>query len=153
MADQVLANYISRALTSSILKFKASFENKKNGNKHLKTLKTNTRNLLKFVYITINPYRPIPFLQYKQKLTWNDFQELKWPSKNITEENIKSGSAKFILTYKASSEESNKQIKLDIYIYAFFNKKIAGNHQILATINGFTINKVILIFVPITEQN
>jgi hypothetical protein len=124
MADQVLANYISRALTSAILKFKASFENKKEWQQ---TFKNAENQYQKPIEVRIHYNKSLStdtiFCNTNKKLTWNDFQELKWPSKNITEENIKSGSAKFILTYKASSEESNKQIKLDIYIYAFFNKK------------------------------
>mgnify|MGYP003582395972 FL=1 len=115
-ADEVLANYITRALTSGIEKFKTSYELRKDWHQDYTGAKSENEKPIK-TNISYNKINNTDSLACNSnyKLTWNDFQISKKESTDM-------GSARFILTYKVASEENNKQLKLDIYVNAFMNK-------------------------------
>ncbi len=121
--ETVLNNYIVRAINSGIEQFKTSFNNRidwqedaQNGNaKNAKPIKVNC------IYNKINSNDSVACATHK-KIDWSMFQE----NKKAKNEN---GNAKFTLTYKAFSEETSKQLKLDIFVYAFLDKKLSWKPQ------------------------
>lgn len=113
--ETVLNNYIVRAINTALENFKQSAAFQKSdidnnssneaNKKPIKILASHNKLSADTIACTVG-----------NKLNWQDFQVYK----NDLAEN---GSAKFILTYQVSSEETAKQLKLDIHTKAFFNKR------------------------------
>ncbi len=122
-AENVMAGYITRALVSAVEKFKESYNRKPEWH-HEYANESNAQQKPVKVNIIKNQFSGNDTLSCESghKLTWNDFQENKKDNSGL-------GSAKFILTYQASSEETDKHLKLDIYIKAFFNKRNSWKPQ------------------------
>lgn len=116
-APTVFGNYISRALVSGVEKFKESYDKKAEWHNEFQNASLQNQKPIKVncVYNKIKQTDSIP-CNFGNQIDWNMFQENK-------KENTDMGSAKFILTYKVESEETNKQLKLDIYVNAFLNKR------------------------------
>lgn len=122
--EVVLANYICRAVISAIEKF-TDFH-KKNGSWMLSDdMAANIDKKTIQVLLQQNNIKSpdsIPCTT-SRILSWDDFQET--PSLNAQRNNDHTdlGSAKCILTYRVISEETNRYLKLEIFVNAFFYKK------------------------------
>lgn len=118
-AETVLNNYVTRVLNSAIEQFKATFNNRVDWQEDYTKGKLPNSKPIKVncVYNKINSSDSVACTSQK-KIDWSLFQE----NKKAKNEN---GNAKYVLTYKALSEETSKQLKLDIYVYSFLNKKLS----------------------------
>lgn len=126
-AENVMAGYITRALVSAVEKFKESYDRKAEWH-HEYANESDAQQKPVKVNLIKNKFTGNDTLSCESgnKLTWDDFQENKKDNSGL-------GSAKFILTYQAVSEENSKHLKLDIYIKAFFNKRNSWKPQNLST--------------------
>ncbi|MBK7689594.1 MAG: hypothetical protein IPK62_05715 [Bacteroidetes bacterium] len=123
-AEEILANYICRAITSSIEKFKDFYE--KNASwMQTNTEPTNSDKKTIQVQLVQNKLTSPDSLActLDRKLRWDDFQETPLPNKQPPNDQTDLGSAKCILTYRVMAEETSKYLKLEIFVNAFFYKR------------------------------